>query len=86
MRKKHFFKRFIKDFFGAVAMLSMVGTAGIIIYWLVRLTIYNVELGTIVSGIVFLATIVAIRVWNEKEEVGAEPSKEEDVKSVETTE
>lgn len=66
LKSKNFFSRFIRDFFGAISLLSIMGTASVIIYWLVRLTIYDTTWGTIVSGIVFVATIVAIRVWKEE--------------------
>ena len=72
LRKRNFFGRFIKDFFQAVSLLSMIGLAGVIGYWLIRLIIYNVTLGTTISGIVCLAAIVAIRVWNTKEEIKEE--------------
>lgn len=68
LKSKNFSSRFIRDFFGAISLLSMVGIVGVVVHWLVRLILYDTTWGTIITGIVSVAVIVAIRVWNTNEE------------------
>ena len=65
LRNRSYWSRFIKNLFGFMSIISVIGGIVGIVYGLGYLIIWNTVLGAAVTGMVLIVATAAIYTWNE---------------------